>query len=123
MVAMNREEVDHGSQGKSEKVEIEKESQEGCREEENRHEALHAEEKVCCQEKESSAEESAGEKEIRAKESRIAKTCPEAGSAEARSAKACGRSAAASGRRAGTGIAEPGHLSPVQPAGGRRQSG
>src|SRR2546426_584355 len=64
-VAMNREEVDHGSQGKGEKVEMEKEGQEGRGEkEEDRREALRSKEKIRSKEKEGRTEESAGEKEI-----------------------------------------------------------
>ncbi|MGB9370012.1 MAG: hypothetical protein WCE79_28800, partial [Xanthobacteraceae bacterium] len=86
---MNREEVDHGSQGKGEEVEIEKEGQEGCGEKEDWREALRVEEKIRCQEKEGCAKESAGEKEILAKESRTAKTKTrsEAGGAKARRAE------------------------------------
>ena len=42
---------------------------------------------------------------------------------EAGRAKACDRPAAAGGCRAGTRCSKPNHLSPVQPAGGRRQFG
>jgi len=126
---MNREEVDHGSQGKE--VEIEEEGQEGCGEKEDRREALRAEEKVRCQEK-----ERRGEKESRTEEVGSAKTRPEAGAAETRPeagpaqirseagrAKARACSSGARARRIRAGLSEPDHLSPVQPTGGKRQSG
>src|SRR6187401_2412292 len=109
-VAMNREEVDHGSQG--EEIEIEKESQEGGSEKEkNRREALCAEEKVCCEE-EDCAEEVGRKEGSRA----------EGGHAEDGHASSGGFSRASHGGRS-CGDGKPDHLSPVQPAGGRRQSG
>ena len=130
---MNREEVDHGSQGKE--VEVKEESQEGCCEKEDRRESLRAEEKIPGKEKEGCTEESTGEKEIRAEEAGAAETRPEtgaaktrpkAGTAETRSeagrAKARARSSSASRIRTAR-LSEPDHLSPVQPTGGKRQSG
>src|SRR6185503_4551264 len=121
-VAMNREEVDHGSQG--EEIEIEKESQEGGSEKEkNRCEALRADEKVCCEEEESSAEESSSEEEICAEEvCRKEGSRAEGGHAEDGHASSGGFSRASHGGRS-CGDGKPDHLSPVQPAGGRRQSG
>ena len=128
---MNREEVDHGSQGKGEEVEIKKEGQEGGGEKEDRCEALRAEEKIPSKEKESCTEESTGEKEISTEEDGTAKTHSEAaglkpraeaGRAKTRRAQARARSSGACGCRA-AGLCEPDHLSPVQPTGGKRQSG
>jgi hypothetical protein len=109
LLAMNREEGIHGSQG--EEVEIEEESQKGG-EEEIRGAALRSEEKGWRQEEKGRTEESGSEKEkIRSEEGRS----EEAGSA---------RGAVRARTRAGaSSISEPGHLPPVQPAGGRRQSG
>jgi hypothetical protein len=101
---MNREESTDGSQ--SEEVEIEKEGQEGGSKKEGRREALRTEETILRKEKENSGEESAGEKEICYEES----SSEEARSVRATRGRACPD-------------AEPDHLSPVQPAGGRRQSG
>lgn len=100
---MNREEVDHGcSQEESEEIEIQEEGQEGCAEEESSA-ALQSEAQVC------GKEESAAEKEI----------CTEEKGSREETGAACAASSCASTG----GIAEPHHLSPVQPAGGRRQSG
>ena len=102
---MNREEeVDHGCSQEGKEIEIEKEGQESCTEKEESSAALQSEAQV------RGKEESGAEEEIRSQEEGRGE---EAGSAE--SASSCAR-------RAGT-IAEPDHLSPVQPAGGRRQSG
>jgi hypothetical protein len=116
-VAVNREEVDHGcSPEESEEVEIEKEGQEGRTEEKESRAALQSEAQVRCKEKIRTEEEESGrEKEICTEEARAGK----AGRVQADST-----STSASAGRASTGrIAEPDHLSPVQPAGGRRQSG
>jgi hypothetical protein len=109
LLAMNREEGIHGSQG--EEIEIEEESQEECGEEEIRRAPLRSEKKGRRKKEKGRTEESRGEEEIRSEEG-----CSEkAGSAcHAASARTCG----------GTGHAsKPGHLPPVQPPGGRRQSG
>jgi|SRR4051794_10611206 hypothetical protein len=121
---MNREEVDHGcSPEESKKVEIEKEGQESYGEKEDRPEALHVEEKVRRKEKEGRAEESGRQEEVSAEEVRAEEICAQQASrAEARGAKACARCSCA-GRIRSCRRAEPGHLSPVQPAGRRRQFG
>jgi hypothetical protein len=108
LLAMNREEGIHGSQG--EEVEIEEESQEGG-EEEIRRAALRSEEEGCRKKEKGRTEESGSKQEkICSEESR----CEEAGSAgSAFRASADGASR----------VSEPGDLPPVQPAGGRRQSG
>ena len=106
LLAMNREEGIHGSQG--EEIEIEEEGQEGG-EEEIHDAALRSEEKGWREKEKGRTEESGSEEEkIRSEEGRS----EEAGSAYT----------AATGARTGS-ISEPGHLSPVQPARGRRQSG
>jgi hypothetical protein len=114
---MNREEVDHGcSPEESEKVEVEKEGQESCREKEDGRKALRVEEEVHRKEKEENgAKESGCEEEI--------SVCAEqAGRAEARRAEARARCSCAGCIRS-CRRAEPSYLSPVQPAGGRRQFG
>ncbi|MEJ0075435.1 MAG: hypothetical protein WDO17_08285 [Alphaproteobacteria bacterium] len=122
-VAMNREEVDHGSQGKSQEVEIEKEGQEGCGEEEDGRETLRAEEKIRSKEKEGCTEESSGKKEIRAEEAGTAETRSKTGRTKARSETRGAKTRTCARRSTSSGFAKPDHLSPVQPAGGRRQSG
>jgi hypothetical protein len=118
-VAMNREEVDHGSQGKSEEVEIEKESQEGRAEKEkNRREALQPEKEGNAEKEEKSRpKESCGEKEIRAQETRAEEADGTQG------ADAFASTCARAGRNRPCGGGQSDHVSPVQPAGGRRQSG
>lgn len=113
---MNRGEADHGSQG--EEVEIQKEGQEGCGEKEDGCEAVRPKAQVSREEKESSAEESRAEEKICTEEIRT----QESGASEARRAEAGTRGASVRSIRARRN-AEPGDLSPVQPAGGRRQSG
>jgi len=111
-VAMNCEEVDHGSQG--EEVEIEEEGEEGCAEKEIRGAPLRTKEKVVRKEEERCAEESCGEEEGRTQEIRAEKA------RRAERARISTVGSASRGRSCGDG--KPDHLSPVQPAGGR-QSG
>src|SRR5947209_18752962 len=115
---MNREEVDHGcSPEESEKIQIEKEGEESCGEKEDGREALRVQEKAHRKEKEESrAKEGGREEEISAKETSSQQTSRcEARSAEARARCSC------AGRIRSCRRAEPSHLPPVQPAGGRRQ--
>ena len=115
---MNRGEADHGSQGEEIEIKIEKESQEGCGEKEDGCEAVRPKAQVSREEKESSADESSAEEKICTEEIRAEETS----ASEARRAEAGTRGAGVRSIRASRN-AEPGDLSPVQPAGGRRQSG
>jgi hypothetical protein len=119
---MNREEIDHGCspEEESEEVEIQKEGKEGRAEKEKSRATLQSEEEGGSEKEESRAEEGCGQKEIRTQESRAQESSAE----EARRAEAARGSTASSAR----GVrscrdAEPDHLSPVQPAGGRRKFG
>ena len=120
---MNREEIDHGCspEEESKEVEIQKEGKEGRAEKEKSRATLQSEEEEGGSEKEESrAEEGCGQKEIRTEES----GAQEGRSEEARRAEAARGSTASSARGfRSCRDAEPDHLSPVQPAGGRRKFG
>src|SRR5689334_10437765 len=122
MGAMNREEVEYGCSQEGEEVEIQEEGEEGRRKEENRREALRAEKEVRCKKEEVRAQEkSSGHEEAGAEEE--GRTEEESRATKARTADGRAGSGPCT-RRARTGsVSEPGHLSPVQPTGGRRQSG